>query len=296
MALENNHVVTDIDLYRALRLAILTALEGNEPLAYYDNAAASAGGPKATIGIGFNLADSNVRNRVLDSMIIYGPQRAQLESVLVNHSYNGVDLLSYPVGFNPGQRNYELRAALAAIYGQPFSMTPAQIVQVFLVDADARELNIFNTSGFGPNSLEKIGLLSSHFNGVYKLGLQQALRDPNPALSRVRAWIDIRYLSNGGTNPSDTVARRRYKEAALLGLYDSNGVSSIEALDLYREVTARRETMFIYEVIWPPSMHSSWRLASSGRSSMISSRNSIPRKPLWSAGSTPAAFCAADPP
>jgi Ca2+-binding RTX toxin-like protein len=250
MPIANLHPVANAAQYNALRLAIIRLLEGDRPLAYYDNASQAAGGPQPTIGYGFNLAVESVRNNVFLAMGIPDAIRDQLAGVLTTNTYNNVNLLAYPVGENPGQRTYELRAALDAIYGQPFSMTPAQISEVFVSEATSREQQITNQIGALQNSLEKIALLAFQYPGLFGERTRTALLNADDEVARAKAWIEIRYLNNNG-NDRMAVAKRRFIESALLSLYDSNGTTASDAIDIYTEVTSRRvEAIFPYEVTY----------------------------------------------
>jgi Ca2+-binding RTX toxin-like protein len=66
---------------------------------------------------------------------------------------------------------------------------------------------------------------------------------------RAEAWYEIRYGSNGDKLPG--IAKRRYMESALFGLYD-NALSTTldEAFSVYRMYTKYRDDIFKYEATY----------------------------------------------
>ncbi|MFM6632449.1 MAG: VWA domain-containing protein, partial [Microcystis panniformis] len=71
------------------------------------------------------------------------------------------------------------------------------------------------------NSLERAVLVSMAFNrpNLLGTGLQTAI---NTDGDRAEAWFEIRYNSNGGASASTGIARRRYLESEIFGLYDQS--------------------------------------------------------------------------
>lgn len=81
-------------------------------------------------------------------------------------------------------------------------------------------------------------LMSLYFNNpdLIGTGLKLALG----AGDRAEAWLQIRYYSNGGT-PSNGIAKRRYWESEVFGLYDNrDDVGHEEAMAVYRTFCLRR--------------------------------------------------------
>lgn len=81
-------------------------------------------------------------------------------------------------------------------------------------------------------SPERLALLSLAYNNTELIGsgLRAALQNPDPVVGRMAAWYEIRYRSNGGDSPGPGIAKRRYYEAALFGLYqNANSVSEADA-------------------------------------------------------------------
>ena len=123
--------------------------------------------------------------------------------------------------------------------------------------ADTFELQVSNWLGTViPKDRELITLTSLAYNNIIGerrdtagnfLGwksptLRQAMIDGD----RAKAWFEIRYDSNG--NHLDGIAKRRFYESSLFGLYaDSTAVTKVEAYNVYRMVTEKRDTIVAYE-------------------------------------------------
>lgn len=94
---------------------------------------------------------------------------------------------------------------------------------------------------------ELIALVDMAFNGgVGLIGpkLSGALQNGN----RAEAWFEIRYDSNNGSSRSVGLAKRRYYEAELFGLFDDrNSVLPDEAKQVYRMLQLHRADIFRYE-------------------------------------------------
>ncbi|MDP2832528.1 MAG: hypothetical protein Q8Q28_04380, partial [Pseudomonadota bacterium] len=70
---------------------------------------------------------------------------------------------------------------------------------------------------------------------------------------RAEAWFQIRYASNGGNNEAikPGIAKRRYYESELFGLYDNPAaVSQAEAISVYRMFTAHKPKIESYEALY----------------------------------------------
>lgn len=134
-----------------------------------------------------------------------------------------------------------------------FSLTVDQIGTVFnaLVSDFDKSVNDFlaryHAAALGP-SLEKLALVSLGWNSPGVLlgkGLGMALAAGN----RAEAWYEIRYGSNGGT-PSGGVAKRRYMESNLFGLYDGINPTDEEAKQTYAMLTEHRAGIQSDEATW----------------------------------------------
>ena len=100
-------------------------------------------------------------------------------------------------------------------------------------------------------SNERLALLSLTYNNIIKPGkataLLQALSDSN----RAEAWYEIRYNSNGGESRGPGIAKRRYFESELFGLYDNpdqiglnEALAAYQMLQTHRSHIASEETLF----------------------------------------------------
>jgi GH24 family phage-related lysozyme (muramidase) len=79
-----------------------------------------------------------------------------------------------------------------------------------------------------PNSLERLALISLRYGGTSLIGanLMDGIKNNN----RFATWYEIRYQSNKlGSGVEDGIAKRRYAESALFGLFSNNVVSTLEA-------------------------------------------------------------------
>jgi Ca2+-binding RTX toxin-like protein/GH24 family phage-related lysozyme (muramidase) len=112
-------------------------------------------------------------------------------------------------------------------------------------------------------------LLSLQFNtkaGPTNLignNLRQALKDGD----RAEAWYEIRYGSNG--DKSTGIAKRRYYESELFGLYDTGSVSDAEAKSILQMYTRHRAEIATYEKkygIWDEARGT--QLDANGRTAM----------------------------
>jgi GH24 family phage-related lysozyme (muramidase) len=69
-------------------------------------------------------------------------------------------------------------------------------------------------------SYEMLALVSLAYNNM--LGQSPTLKKDILAGNRAEAWFEIRYNSNGGKSAGIGIAKRRYEEAAMFGLYNDN--------------------------------------------------------------------------
>ncbi len=86
-----------------------------------------------------------------------------------------------------------------------------------------------------PHSSERAVLVSLAYHGILSNSpsLKKAMENGN----RPEAWYEIRYNSNGGASPSGDVAKRRYFESQIFGLYnpgiDADNISVAESRGIY---------------------------------------------------------------
>lgn len=101
-------------------------------------------------------------------------------------------------------------------------------------------------------SYEGVALYSLAYNGLglFGGGLLGALRSSN----RAAAWYEIRYNSQTKDEGQfNGIAKRRYKESELFGLYDhglTEGQQQDEAKNIYRIFTKNRDHMLLYEKLY----------------------------------------------
>lgn len=230
--------------YTNLRLEIISDTEGIRLEPYRD----SVGIP--TIGIGYNLRDSGVLQSVLN--VIFGSDG--------NNS------------LEQGYRN-NVRAAVALSYGSDAALRSAlnAIMQTRLNDRRLNGLNRRATFAFSnsseastpyntvvstyenrvtnwltsiPESQERAALVSLSYNGGLGRGLRTAILNNN----RAEAWYEIRYRTNGGRSESAGIAKRRYYESAVFGLFNNSGnVGEEEAKNAYRTYTRHFDRIKDYE-------------------------------------------------
>ncbi len=101
--------------------------------------------------------------------------------------------------------------------------------------------------GVIPESRERLALLSLAYNNLIGPGKSPSLRQALLDGDRAEAWYQIRYVSNGDQLPG--IAKRRYQESELFGLYDNPaGISGTsEAASAYRMYSKHRAEIFTYE-------------------------------------------------
>jgi hypothetical protein len=83
-----------------------------------------------------------------------------------------------------------------------------------------------------------VALTSMAYNSVSTIGqnITRALHNRD----RAEAWYEIQYNTNGGASASQGVANRRYREAALFGLYNEGPLNEEDAKAAYRMFTRHR--------------------------------------------------------
>ena len=191
---------------------LLVQLEDKRRDPYADTANSS----HPTIGIGFDLTVTAVRNQVFAAMgIVAG---SALATSLTN-AINGA----------VGKTTSQIQADLNQAYGGTFQMTDAQINAAFPQIAK-RYIDIAKGSEIAYSN-ELVALTSVAFNGLYGPGLARALTLADPYEARAEAWYEIRY------EHGPQLYKRRYAEAALFGLYGDGNLTEEMARGLYRMYT-----------------------------------------------------------
>ncbi|MBI5556781.1 MAG: hypothetical protein HY885_04025 [Deltaproteobacteria bacterium] len=225
-----------------------------------------------TIGVGYNLSDANVRSHVLSAL---GITDHEIIDSLV--SYLGVQ--------HNGDTDEAIQDDLYKILGKAFEFTSVdQVKEGFngpngndglaqdyesFVDAWAAKYGL----GTIPPSRERITLLSLAWNSPDLLG--KGLGDAMVQGNRAEAWYEIRYHSNGGElNLREGIAKRRYYEAQMFGLYsDASQLTPTQQLEeaksAFRMLELNRTKILEYEALYGVNPD-----GSSGQRNMIALANS----------------------
>ena len=92
-------------------------------------------------------------------------------------------------------------------------------------------------------------LVTLAYNGI--LSESKNLKQDILAGNRAEAWYEIRYGSNGGSDPNRGVAKRRYYESEMFGLYDNQTAPTLdEAKQAYRMLQKHRTDIMSYEALY----------------------------------------------
>ncbi|WP_310599361.1 calcium-binding protein, partial [Desulfobulbus sp.] len=245
----------ETNAYKALRYQVLVNVEesGDPSETPYRD---SKGIP--TIGIGFNLRTRSVRIEVLRELglMVTDPSPAERQylneiEAIVNTNYAS---------------NAALRTALNNVMSRRFNdvniPTENRTHATFEFANDGEIRKVFDTlieeyenqvdsrlAGIPATARERVALVSLAWNNAGKLlgdGLKNALQSGN----RAEAWYEIRYNSNGDVLPG--IAKRRFYEAEIFGLYDSGDQArdKDESLQIYRMYTVHRNKILEYEAVY----------------------------------------------
>jgi GH24 family phage-related lysozyme (muramidase) len=232
------NTIDDPKTYSAQRADLLVLLEGSTLDPYVD----SVGDP--TIGIGFNL----VYNLEPVLRVIVG--RAHFSETLLARLEAQVDK-TYPANSSTA-----IKANLDSVMKTWHDTRDADVPTSFTFRNDAqvaRALDRLAPDYDGridawlegiPDSREREALFSLCWNAPSLLGpkLKAAIESGD----RAEAWYEIRYNSNGSGIAG--LANRRYVEAEVFGLFDTDGKASFsEAIDAGRMLARHHEAVLAYE-------------------------------------------------
>ncbi|WP_031435808.1 calcium-binding protein [Methylobacter tundripaludum] len=238
--------------YAALRYQLLLNVEetGNpKPTPYLD----SKGIP--TVGIGFNLRSANVLNEVLSAFgfNVDAPQgsteynyKEEIKSIVnASHASNSeLDTLLNDVMYRRFNNNdipssHRTRADFRFQNDGEIRGIFDKLIGDYEDKVDAWLPDIPQTAQ------ERLSLVSFAWNNAGKLlgpGLKAALQSGD----RAEAWYEIRYDSNG--DKLSGIAKRRYYESDLFGLYnDAGNVSNEEAKQIYQMLQRHPTQISDYE-------------------------------------------------
>ncbi|WP_317277433.1 hypothetical protein [Kordiimonas aestuarii] len=234
--IENNH-----GEYNEFATNLIGQLEGKVSNLYLD----TDGIP--TIGIGFNLRASAIRELVFNALALRDVIEedrnfaTQIKNILEgNVSLTDVNNLMADA-LDAGDANRDT-----------FTLTQAEITNLFpqVVDEQDFENNIDTFFANIPVSDERAALLSLTYNQstaspLLGPSLEAALNDSD----RAEAWYEIRYRSNG----DEVAGKRRYVESEVFGLFDDDtaDVTSVgEALLAFRVATKHEQWIKDYEAAY----------------------------------------------
>lgn len=238
--------------YAALRYQLLLNVEetGNPKSTPYLD---SKGIP--TVGIGFNLRSGNVLDTVLAVFGFNIDERTQ--SAIENGYINEIKSIVN----TSHASNSELDTLLNDVMYRRFNdndipssqrtradfrfQNDGEIRGVFDSLIESYETQVNNWFIGIPKSQERTALVSLAWNNAGKLlgpGLKFALQSGD----RAEAWYEIRYGSNG--DKLGGIAKRRYYESDLFGLYNDVGnVSDEEAKQIYQMLQRHHTQISDYE-------------------------------------------------
>ena len=197
------------DQYNQELIAIIKATEDQKESLYADG---DNGEGLLTIGWGFNIET----NSVLKSVLIKGLKVTSVESGTGGILYAKIQTIIKDSSLNKTQQITQINEAWSTYKGETgltLSLTEDQMKAVFLDIKDEYENKIDGFQEGIPDSYERVALFSLAYN-----------QDDNDPLlgnglggsfdvdSRVQAWFEIAYLSNGGAH-AEGQAKRRMVEA-----------------------------------------------------------------------------------
>lgn len=196
--------------YQDETLSIISVLEGSKPNIYLDSE------DIPTIGVGFNLTQPMVVREIF--------------KVVLNSEKLAEKYASDFAKFSKGNKDKEaINKEFERIVNSegidrlfPLTMSSSEIFRVFQALTEGyfdKDLSSKMSQSGSTLSYERIALLSLAYNGGPNMigpGIRGALEQGN----RFKAWYEIRYNSNGGNSKSEGIAKRRYYEAHLFGLFN----------------------------------------------------------------------------
>jgi Ca2+-binding RTX toxin-like protein len=214
----------------------------------------SASTPHPSIGFGFNLDETPKRDAVIIKLFYPNNDRTTL---LAEDEDYADDIAAALANSTNRASDSAMRAALDAIMAARHDDTSVVYANKreqfkFSAEEEAKDIFVeFLAPGFEsivdtwladiPNSSERASLFSLAYNAPSLLG--SGLKAAIIAGNRAEAWYQIRYVSNSGSTsespPDDAggIAKRRYYESNVFGLYNPGTLDSTEALQILKMVT-----------------------------------------------------------
>lgn len=202
-----------------------------------------------TIGLGFNLRDSDSLTAVLNEMTgndIPAGLQSDVAAVVANN-------FTADTGGTIDQLNDILAdySFTDPFLPSTFTLTSAQSEDIFLntlfspKDADlTTAITNFPNSADILDSNERVALFSLAYNAPSLIGTHLVTDIVNG--DRAEAWYEIRYDSNA--NDLDGLAKRRYYESDIFSLYkDRSHVTDKEAMDVYKMLERHSDDISSYD-------------------------------------------------
>lgn len=248
--------LTGFQGYYSFVYKLLGQVEGINTIPYWDTAS-----PKnPTIGLGYNFSNSNeaIRNAVFadfdlnvgssDSVDYPQLMRDAIGNLVPDGSFDSLNSLMLTANANGGANRTEFKYEVVELE-ESFS-------GIMVSGTYEQKVNSHYSSL--PMSKERAVLISLAFgnenliNGALKTAI-------NTHSDRAEAWFEIRFNSNGGEDPNTGIAKRRYIESEVFGLYDKGSSSpnnETEALYALRMFTKHEQKISNFETLWPTAISS----------------------------------------
>ena len=253
-----------------------------------------------TIGIGFNLQQSNVREKIFSILgLVDLESKTDKKGVALKRDYKAQVMLQLEgditeakitainVIMKAAMKDYDLEGTVKkhGATRETFTITVAEmkplfadimVAQKFEDEIDKFERRINDSSIKLKLSRERAALLSVVFNGGPD-ALGEGLEEAFKANDRADVWLEIRYRTNPKTDKNGALiadrggmAKRRYVESSLFGLYSELGdkpADITQALAAFRMATRYEKRIEAYE-----------KHADTGKASVFSDANSAAKK------------------
>lgn len=241
----NWNTIADHGDYASERSALLTLLEGATSKPYVD----IVGVP--TIGIGFSLR-ANLE-KVLLAMVgedAYSSKLLAKLDAVVDKSYSYGSSATLMSALDKVMAAWN-RAVDSDVPKHFAFSNDDQIADALDLIAPTYDVYVDKWLSGIPECDERMALFSLAYNNPRLLGpgLKAAIEEGD----RAEAWFQIRYYSNGGASAGSGIANRRYVEADLFGLYDTDGKASFsEAVQTGQMLAEWHEKILSYEAKYDP--------------------------------------------
>jgi len=260
--LDNTKILPNgLTAYKQFRFDLILKAEGSKPAIHPD----TKGIP--TIGIGFNLQDSNILGKVFDA---FGIATSDIDSRrLIADTVSTTPIASLQAELDKQMavlksKGLANRSTFTFSSGQAGLDEMKAVFDTAILIYDNSDTSIGplgrvdNWLAGIPNSKERAVLVSLSYNGV--LSVSKKLKKAIIAGDRAEAWFEIRYDTNKNslspTPPSSAggVANRRYRESDLFSLYDNAAAPNLDdAKQAYRMFNLHRDIITKYETDYSPT-------------------------------------------